>query len=138
MEALNTRIPVFQSNVAAFADKMTFWKPGEDVVSGITMEDGFGHTPGHGLYHIESDGQRMMLMADTANHFVISLQRPDWHVRFDMDKEKAAETRKRVFGMIAADRIPFTGYHMPFPAVGYVEAQGQGFRFVPASYQFAI
>ncbi|MCR9257964.1 MAG: MBL fold metallo-hydrolase [Alphaproteobacteria bacterium] len=138
IEALKKRIPLIESNVAKFAEKMTFLKPGQDVVTGITMQDGFGHTPGHGVYHIESDGKRLMLMADTANHFVVSLQRPDWHVRFDMDKEKAAETRKRLFGMIAADRIPFTGYHMPFPAVGYVEAMGEGFRFVPASYQFAI
>lgn len=138
IDALSKRIPLIESNVAAFADKMTFLKPGEDVVTGVTMMDGFGHTPGHGVYHIESEGKRLMLMADTANHFVISLQRPDWHVRFDMDKEKAAETRKRVFGMIAADRIPFAGYHMPFPAVGYVESQGAGFRFTPASYQFDI
>ena len=32
----------------------------------------------------------MMLTADTANHFVLSLQRPDWEVRFDMDKAQAA------------------------------------------------
>jgi len=138
IEALAQRMPLIDSNVAAFAEKMAFLNPGEDVVTGVTMQDGFGHTPGHAVYHIESEGQRLMLMADTANHFVVSLQRPDWHVRFDMDKEKAAETRKRLFGMIAADRIPFAGYHMPFPAVGYVEAQGPGFRFVPASYQFAI
>ena len=48
------------------------------------------------------------------------------------------ESRKKIFGMIAADRIPFTGYHMPFPSVGYVEPLGSGFRYVPASYQFAI
>lgn len=27
------------------------------------------------------------------------------------------------------------GYHMPFPAVGFVETRGKGFRFVPVSYQ---
>jgi len=41
--------------------------------------------------------------------------------------------------MIAADRIPFVGYHMPFPAVGYVEPNAEGgFRYVPASYQMMI
>ena len=65
----------------------------------------------------------------------MSLQRPDWYVRFDVDKEAAAATRKFLFGMIAADRIPFTGYHMPFAAVGFVEPLGAGFRYVPASYQ---
>jgi hypothetical protein len=36
-----------------------------------------------------------------------------------------------VFGMIAADRIPFIGYHMPFPGTGFIEARDDGFRFVP-------
>ena len=40
--------------------------------------------------------------------------------------------------MLAADRIPFIGYHMPFPAMGYVEAQGDGFRYVPVSYQMML
>ncbi|WP_162733670.1 hypothetical protein [Rhizobiales bacterium] len=55
-----------------------------------------------------------------------------------MDKTKAAETRRRVFDMIASERLPFIGYHMPFPAVGFVEKQGEGYRFVPVSYQLDI
>jgi hypothetical protein len=79
-----------------------------------------------------------MVTGDTANHYVVSLQKPDWHVRFDMDKDAAAAARRKVFGMIAADRIPFSGYHMPFPNVGYVETQGDGFRYAPVSYQLAL
>jgi hypothetical protein len=70
---------------------------------------------------------------------VLSLQRPDWEVRFDADKAKAAETRKKLLDMLAADRIPFTSYHMPFPAVGFVESSSAGgYRFVPASYQMLV
>ena len=127
-----------QANVVPFADKMTFLEDNQDVVSGITAISAFGHTPGHLVFHAESAGQRLLITADTANHYVISLQKPDWHVRFDMDKEAAAAARRKVFGMIAADRIPFSGYHMPFPNVGYVEAQGDGFRYVPVSYQFDV
>lgn len=127
-----------RSNVVPFADKMTFLKDGNDVVSGITAIEASGHTPGHTAFHLESAGQRLMITADTANHYIVSLERPDWHVRFDMDKEGAVAARKKVFGMIAADRIPFTGYHMPFPSVGYVEAIDSGFRYVPASYQLDL
>jgi glyoxylase-like metal-dependent hydrolase (beta-lactamase superfamily II) len=121
--------------VTPFADKTTFIEPGQSVVSGVEAVDAFGHSPGHMVYHLESQGARLLITADTANHFVFSLQRPDWEVRFDMDKAAAAATRKRIFGMAAADRIPFVGYHMPFPAVGYVEAMGEGFRYVPETYQ---
>ena len=52
-----------------------------------------------------------------------------------MDKQAAAATRRNVLGMLAADKVPFIGYHMPFPAVGYVAPRGDGFRYVPHSYQ---
>ncbi|MCI4660436.1 MAG: MBL fold metallo-hydrolase [Neomegalonema sp.] len=127
-----------QANVVPLAEKMTFIEDGQDVVSGITAVAAHGHTPGHTAYHIESDGKRLMLCGDACNHYVASLQRPDWHVRFDMEKDKAAQTRTRLFDMIAADKIPFTGYHMPFPAVGYAEKQDEGYRFVPVSYQMYL
>jgi glyoxylase-like metal-dependent hydrolase (beta-lactamase superfamily II) len=127
-----------EAKVVPLAEKFTFLDDGGTVASGITALAAPGHTPGHMVYHLESEGRRLLLTADTANHFVVSLQKPDWEVRFDMDKAKAAETRRKIFGMIAADRIPFTGYHMPFPAVGYVEAAGDGFRYVPASYQLDL
>ncbi len=127
------------SNVKPFAEKMTFIKGGQDVVSGITAIDASGHTPGHSIYHVESGDARVLITSDTANHFVASLERPDWHVRFDMDKEAAAATRRRVFGMLAADGIPFIGYHMPYPALGFVKENGSGgFKYTPASYQMFI
>jgi glyoxylase-like metal-dependent hydrolase (beta-lactamase superfamily II) len=99
------------------------------LCSGITAMAAFGHTPGHMIYSLESGGRKLMLTADTANHFVLSLERPDWEVRFDMDKSGAAATRKTVFDMIAADRLAFVGYHMPFPSVGYIEKAGEGYRY---------
>ena len=127
-----------QSNMVPLADKTTFLEDNQAVVSGITAIDAGGHTPGHLAYHLESDGKRLMITADIANHYVMSLQRPDWEVSFDMNKKKAAESRKEIFGMIAADKIPFTGYHMPFPNVGYVEPMGSGFRYVAAGYQMDL
>ncbi len=127
-----------QSNVVPLAEKMSFIEDGQDVVSGITAIAAYGHTPGHTVFNLESAGERLVICADAANHYVASLQKPDWHVRFDMDKAAAGATRKKLFGMLAADKVPFTGYHMPFPAVGYVEPMGEGFRYAPASYQLNL
>lgn len=128
----------FDSKVRPLADNTTLLDDGGAVVGGITALAAFGHSPGHMAFQLESDGQSLVITGDTANHYVWSLQKPDWEVRFDMDKAAAAATRKRVFGMLAAEHIPFIGYHMPFPGVGFVETLGDGFRFVPASYQFAL
>ncbi|WJH39076.1 MBL fold metallo-hydrolase [Aliirhizobium terrae] len=126
------------ANVKPLAEKMTFIGEGGEVAPGITGMLAAGHTPGMMIFNVESQGKRLVLTADTANHFVLSLQRPDWEVKFDMDKAAAAATRRRVFDMIASDKVAFLGYHMPFPAVGYAEKQETGYRFVPKSYQFDI
>lgn len=128
---------IVRASLVPMAEKIRFIKPGDSVVSGIEAIDAAGHTPGQLAFHIESEGERLVLIADVANHFVVALQRPDWHVRFDMDKEKAVATRKSILGMIAADGVPFTGYHMPFPAMGWLTPKGPGYEFVPATYQFA-
>ncbi|MBO0661406.1 MBL fold metallo-hydrolase [Jiella sp. MQZ9-1] len=125
--------------VVPLKDRMTLLDDGDQVVSGITAHNAFGHTPGHMIFELESAGQRLVLTADTANHFVASLQKPDWQVRFDMDPQTAIATRKRVFDQIAVERVPFIGYHMPFPAIGYAEKLEEGgYRFVPMSYQLAV
>lgn len=128
----------FDKNVRPLNDRMTFLDDGGAVAGGLTAMLAAGHTPGHMGFVIESEGQSLALIADLANHPVWSLANPDWEVRFDADKAAAAASRRRVLGMIAADRMPFVGYHMPFPAVGYVEANGDGFRYVAASYQMML
>jgi glyoxylase-like metal-dependent hydrolase (beta-lactamase superfamily II) len=128
----------FDKKVKPLNDKFTFLDDGGSVASGITAIAAHGHTPGHMGYMIESGGKGLVLSVDTANHYVWSLAKPDWEVKFDMDKATAAATRRKMLGMIAADRLPFIGYHMPFPATGFVEADGDGFRYVPSSYQLML
>lgn len=126
------------AKVKPLAEKMTFLSGEQEVVSGITSMEAFGHSPGHMIFMLESDGKLLVLTADTANHYVASLRRPDWEVRFDMDKPAAAATRARVFDMVASDKLPFIGYHMPFPAVGFVEKLDVGYRWIPETYQLKL
>ncbi len=128
----------FEGNVRPLADQFAFLDDGGAVSSGVTAMAAFGHTPGHMGYMIESDGKQLMLIADAANHPVWSVGYPDWEVRFDADKAAAAATRRKIFGMLSADGIPFVGYHMPFPAVGFVAPREDGFRYIPASYQLDL
>ena len=127
----------FDANVRPLADQMTFLGETGDVVSGITGMAAYGHTPGHMVYRLDSAGAGLVIFADLANHPVWSLARPEWEVRFDADKEAAAASRRNVLGMIAADRVPAIGYHMPFPAVGYVDTGNDdaAFRWVPEAGQ---
>lgn len=129
---------VFMSQAAPLAEKAKMIKAGDEVVGGIRSVAAYGHSPGMLAFHIESEGRRLYNWADTANHYLISLQHPEWHVGFDQDKDMAVETRKKSFDMLSADKIPVVGFHMPFPSVGWIEKSGTGYRWVPASFQFNL
>jgi glyoxylase-like metal-dependent hydrolase (beta-lactamase superfamily II) len=89
-------------------------------------------------YHVESNGQRLLIWGDVANHYIFAVQRPDWPGSFDDDPAAASATRKRVLDMAATDKLAVTGYHMPFPALGFIERSGASYRWVPATYQFNL
>lgn len=129
----------FDGKVVPLADQFTFLEDGGSVASGITAMATFGHTPGHMAFILDSEGTQFAICGDFANHYIWSLANPDWHFGFDMDKAAAAATRKRTLDMLAADKIPFSGYHMPFPAIGYVEKSSSGaYSWVPHSYQLTL
>ncbi len=128
----------FEAKMRPLAEQTAMIEDGANGFAGHTAMAAFGHTPGHMVHMIESEGKSLLLAADFANHYVFSLARPDWEVSFDMDKTKAAETRKRLLDMLATDKIPFVGYHMPWPGTGYVERDGDGFRYQPTSYQLML
>ena len=128
----------FDAMVRPLAEQMTFLEGGNDVASGISAVEAFGHTPGHMTYMVDTGGKLLLLAADLANHYVWSLAHPDWEVRFDMDKDAAAATRRRVLSMVANEEAAFVGYHMPWPGVGFVDTHEDGFTFVPHTYQLML
>ena len=137
-EARKFNRELFMNICVPLADRSTFIKPGDQVVSGITAVDAAGHSPGLLAFHIESDGKRFLITADTCTQYVMAVQRPEWHFEMDDDKEKAVATRKRILDMLATDKLFVASFHMPFPGVGYVEKTQSGYRWVPHSYQLNL
>ena len=55
--------------------------------------------------------------------------------RMSMELEK---TRRRVYDMLVADKMRVQGFHYPFPANGFVEKDGNGYRLIPAPWNPVI
>jgi len=89
-------------------------------------------------YHVESEGKRLLIWADTCVHYVMARQRPDWRLGVDDDKDTAVAARKRVLDMVATDRLFVSGFHMPFPGLGTVEKSASGYRWLPVSFQLNL
>ena len=113
------------------ADQLVRFEPGAEVAPGITSVAAFGHTPGHTLFTVKSEGQSFAYVADLTNVPSLFARSPDWSVTFDMDKEMARATRRKIFDMIVKDTMMAGGFHFPFPAFGSIEAAGNGYQFKP-------
>ncbi|MEZ7812249.1 MAG: MBL fold metallo-hydrolase [Paracoccaceae bacterium] len=129
---------MFLKLISPLAERMTFLEDGDSVISGLTAQAAFGHSLGHMMYFVESEGQSILIWGDVANHFVFSVQYPSSPVGFDDDRHMAIATRKRVLDMVATDGLLVSGHHMPFPSVGYVEYHKDSYRWIPAAYQLRL
>ncbi len=108
-------------------------KAGDAVAPGLSYIDSAGHTPGHMCVMLESGKERLLIGGDVFNNGVISFARPGWRVGADFDHEKGIATRKKMLGLLAAERMPLIAFHIAWPGHGMVETKGTEFRFTPLS-----
>ena len=137
-DARKETLELFQRIAMPFENNATFINPNDEIVPGIRALGAYGHSPGMLAFHVESDGQRLLIWGDVANHYVVSIQRPEWATGFDDLPDAAIATRKRILDMVATDKLAVAGFHMPFPSVGFVERSAASYRWVPASYHFNL
>lgn len=119
-------------------ERMVFVKDGQEIVPGIQAMAAPGHTVGHTVYMIVSQGETLCNAGDIAHHHVVSLRNPRAEFAFDTDGKQAVATRLRLYDMLAAQRIPMIAYHFPWPGIGHVGKQGDGYRFVPSPMQTVL
>lgn len=118
--------------VAAITPKVETFAPGAavipDVVTAVAVE---GHTPGHTAYEIASGNERLLYLGDTAHHYVVSVQRPEWTVQYDRDAPTAQASRRATLQRAADGNLRVYAVHFPFPGIGHVKRDGDNFVWVP-------
>lgn len=111
------------------ASQVQRFAPGAEVLPGVASMAAYGHTPGHTAFTLKSGGQTWAFLADFANVAALFVRNPDWAVMFDMDAERARQTRRRLLDQAIAENWLVSGYHMPFPAIGRIARRGSGYDF---------
>ncbi|MGE0060551.1 MAG: MBL fold metallo-hydrolase [Xanthobacteraceae bacterium] len=110
--------------------KTTPFEVGKEVAPGITAIATPGHTPGHVSFIISSGSKKLVVQGDVTNQPGVFMRNPNWHLVFDNDGAMAEATRRKFYDMAMAEKMPVVGYHFPFPAAGYVEKDGNGYRLI--------
>jgi glyoxylase-like metal-dependent hydrolase (beta-lactamase superfamily II) len=111
-------------------DQISFFKGGDEILSGIEAVDTSGHTPGHTSFLIHNSAGPVLIAGDALTHPVISIEHPEWQNPADMDREKAAVTRKRLLDRLASEKIGLAATHLPAPGFGRVEANKSVWRYI--------
>ena len=119
---------------AGLKKKVTPYEWGKDVAPGLLAVESIGHTPGHTSYVLSSGSDKVFIQSDVTNMPALFATNPGWHLMFDQDPAQAETTRRKVYDMLVADRMRVQGFHYPFPANGFVEKDGNGYRLVPAPW----
>jgi glyoxylase-like metal-dependent hydrolase (beta-lactamase superfamily II) len=111
---------------------------GKDVVPGITAQGTPGHTPGHTSYLIASGSEQVYVQSDVTHVPFLFVRHPDWHAYYDQDGVMAETTRRKVYDMLAAEKMRVQGFHYPFPSLAHVEKDGNGYRYIPVPWSPTI
>ncbi len=119
---------------AIAVDQFATYAVDAEVLPGVTAMHAPGHTPGQVAFMISSGSEQLLATSDVANHPLLALANPGWYFGFDADPDTAVTTRRAVFGMAADDGVRVFAYHFPFPGIGFITRQGDGFAYDAASY----
>ncbi len=120
-----------------YRDRWRLFQKGE-VLPGVTAMPFHGHTPGHTGYLISSGGESLLIWGDIVHVPEVQTARPETCMAFDTDKAQAEATRRRVFDMVATDKMLVTGMHLHFPGFTRLVRAGDGYRLIPAAWEQAL
>ena len=103
-----------------------------ELVPGIRALPAHGHTPGHTVYLVESDGERLVLWGDLVHIAAVELPLPTATMAYEADSAQARANRLRALRDAARDGSWVASAHIGFPGIGKVRAErGGGYRWLP-------
>lgn len=129
---------VLRSTAASFhdeyRDRIRIFDDTYEVAPGVVVRLTGGHTPGHSVVDLESDGERLMFAGDAM--FPVGFEHPEWQNGFEHDPEEAARVRIGLFRELAENGGLLVASHLPFPSVSRVAIDGDAFRWVPVIWDY--
>ncbi len=109
---------------------LQFVRDGDSLLGGaITVIAAPGHTAGHAVFRIKSGNDSLLHFMDVAHHHSLMFTDPNWGIAYDHLPEQAIDTRKKLFAQLATTHERAYGFHLPWPALGRIAAQGSGYTW---------
>jgi glyoxylase-like metal-dependent hydrolase (beta-lactamase superfamily II) len=114
-----------------YKDRLNIFTPGEmegatELLPGIRGVAAYGHTPGHAIYLLESEGSKILFWGDVTHAMAIQMPFPEVAMTYDYDTAKAIETRGKLLKYVSDNRIRVAGAHIEFPGICDIRKNAAG------------
>lgn len=116
------------------AKQFATFKGNSQLLPGIKSVATYGHTAGHSIYEVESQGKKLWLIGDLIHVTAVQLEKPKVTIAFDSDQKEAAKTRDKIFTLAAKTGVLIGASHIQFPGLGYLKKDGKSYDWIPVNY----
>ncbi|KVO33536.1 MBL fold metallo-hydrolase [Burkholderia ubonensis] len=120
-------VKLYSENIVQF-DQVT------EVAAGVSARVTGGHTPGHCVVDIASNGEKLTFVGDAI--FEVNFDNPAWQNGFEHDPEAAVDVRIALFDDAARTGALLAAAHVAFPSIGHIAKNGERYRFVPVMWDY--
>lgn len=118
-------------NLKPYRDRVRRMRDGEEVF-GCTPILAAGHSPGHTCWRINAAGGALLAWGDCVHFSRIQIAHPDVAVTYDLDRDAARASRRRILDMAASEKLAIAGAHVAAPGLGYIAKIGQTYSYEPS------
>jgi glyoxylase-like metal-dependent hydrolase (beta-lactamase superfamily II) len=126
--------PQVRAALALYGRDVHTFHAGDTIVPGMTIVPIPGHTPGHTAFRFTSNGAALLLFGDIVHNHFLQFAHPEISVMSDFNPAQAVATRQRLFAELAAENTVVAGAHLPFPGIGWLRRDGDGYAFTPVEF----
>jgi glyoxylase-like metal-dependent hydrolase (beta-lactamase superfamily II) len=124
------RIDFVWGTYSTIQDRLTIVDYEEEFLPGFRMYLAVGHRYDHDVLKIESSGETLIHIADSLLSPLFMAIR-EWHFYWDLDPEKAIETKERLLEWCSSEEALVFASHFPFPGLGTIERRDDSWKWHP-------
>jgi glyoxylase-like metal-dependent hydrolase (beta-lactamase superfamily II) len=119
-----------QRNLSVLEDRVRLVGGEEEILPGVRIVPAPGHTPGQVALSVTSEGESLYVLSDVVLH-PAHLAEPEWVAMVDMLPPEVVATRRSLLERAATDQALVMAFHFPFPGLGRVAPDGEGWMWIP-------
>jgi glyoxylase-like metal-dependent hydrolase (beta-lactamase superfamily II) len=120
--------------VELYSENIVQFDRSVDVAAGVSARVTGGHTPGHCVVDVASNGEKLTFVGDAI--FEVGFDNPAWQNGFEHDPEVSVDVRIALLNEAAETGALLAAAHIAFPSIGHIAKSGEGFRFVPVQWDY--